>query len=174
MDAEPPKLAVPPRLAIVAKAEPARRVVRESAPGWHVHRCPNGHEWSHPDTAFNREDEHTCPVCRVVLPRPWLPTERNVRLTTVSPPPVLIPVVPVPSRDRFVVLSASWCVPCLKWKAEEYAKLAKVMPVVYGDAVQLGVTAYPTFIYERDGKEVWRVTGYTTADTLVSLARGKP
>ena len=60
-----------------AKAAPA--VVRVPAFGWHVHRCPNGHEWSHPDTSFNREDEHTCPVCKTVLPRPWMPTERGVR-----------------------------------------------------------------------------------------------
>ena len=83
-------------------------------------------------------------------------------------------VAPAVVRERFVVVSTSWCVPCLKWKAEELPTLRKsfAVEIVSGGADKVsGVTAYPTFIYERDGKEVWRTVGYTTAETLTALAR---
>ena len=101
MDAEPPMCAVPPRTAIVSPAPAEVRpvvTVRVAAAGWHVHRCPNGHEWSHPDTAKGNRDEHTCPVCRVVLPAPWMPTDRGVRLEAVAVgPKSVVPVRPVSS-----------------------------------------------------------------------------
>ncbi len=90
-----------------------------------------------------------------------------------TPVKVVVPKVP---RERFVIVSTEWCVPCQAMKAKELPALKKAYAVeeVDGDQVKsYGVSSYPTVIFERDGREVWRATGYTSAETLKALAREK-
>lgn len=89
--------------------------------------------------------------------------------------PVVAPVPPAP-RERFVIVSTTWCGPCQLLKVRELPALRKAYAVeeVDGDLVKShGVTSYPTVIFERDGREAWRVTGYTAAETLKALAAQK-
>ena len=86
------------------------------------------------------------------------------------------PVAPPPARERFVIVSTTWCGPCQLLRARELPELRKAYAVeeVDGDEVKShGATAYPTVIFERDGREAWRVTGYTAAATLKALAAEK-
>lgn len=85
-------------------------------------------------------------------------------------------LIPQAPRERFVVVSTTWCGPCQVLKARELPDLRKAFAVeeVDGDLVKShGVTSYPTVIFERDGREVWRVSGYTSAETLKALAAQK-
>lgn len=221
---DPVPVSVPaPKFAAEPKPAPTKApaVAKVAAPGWHVHRCPNGHEWSHPDTSFGREDEHTCPVCKAVLSRPWWPTERGVRFVEPKTTPTYADViarvkagerltlaigvrdkadvrldrvpetepglwrcylrdgVPFmeqvrPSDERFVFVTASWCGPCQLMKAVELPALRQTyrVDVVEGKAAMPYAPAeYPTIVFERDGREVWRTTGYTTAAALIARAK---
>lgn len=59
MDAEPPKCAVPPRTAIVAKADPVRRDVPVLIPpGHHAHRRADGTVIVHADTNYGNAAAH--------------------------------------------------------------------------------------------------------------------
>lgn len=103
---------LPPPAAIVRKADPlddawkkslpppsttkpsigtAVTVTKVLAPGWHLHRCINGHEWSHTDAQRGDIKAHTCPICGK---QDWNPKERGVRLITKETPAQPKPLVP--------------------------------------------------------------------------------
>lgn len=67
--------------------------VKVTAAGWHVHRCPAGHEWSQTDASYGNRADHTCPLCGRVE---WNVAQRNVRIVT--PQPRQPPVPPPSSR----------------------------------------------------------------------------
>lgn len=71
----------------VAKVEPVKvtpKSVRIADPLSHIHRCPScGTEWSHANSSAGDTAKHTCPTCHKVLPAPWWPSERGVRLQSV-------------------------------------------------------------------------------------------
>lgn len=78
----PPRSVDPkPRVNSEAKAS---EIVNQPAIGWHVHRCPQGHEWSHPDSSKGNLTDHTCPKCGAVT---WSPVRTGVRLVEVSSSP---------------------------------------------------------------------------------------
>lgn len=94
MDWSPPPLIAPwspPALVVPAEPMPkaVTRTAKVAAYGWHVHRCANGHEWSHNDASFGNRAEHTCPKCGLVS---WMPTERNTRIVEVQSAPVSKPL----------------------------------------------------------------------------------
>lgn len=85
------------------KAQPTQVVTTKvHEPGWHTHRCPNGHEWSHPDTSVNNVSAHTCPLCGL---QDWTPNSTNTRIVntikttqtpaiTVKPSVQTVPMIP--------------------------------------------------------------------------------
>lgn len=79
-----PEFTVTNRVPAAKPARPSFRVTRIADPASHVHKCPScGAEWSHPNTSAGDTAKHTCPTCRKVLPAPWWPSERGVRLQSV-------------------------------------------------------------------------------------------
>lgn len=71
-------------------------------------------------------------------------------------------------RERFVLVTSPTCEPCHRMKANEIPELQESVPVVESSG-GYGATSFPTIIYEVNGKEKWRTTGYTSAKTLLSL-----
>lgn len=69
---------------------------------------------------------------------------------------------------RFILVSSPTCPPCQAMKANVVPELNEVVPVTVVDG-GYGATQFPTIIYEVNGKEKWRTTGYTSAQTLLSL-----
>lgn len=76
----------PPKFVVVMKSVSAQqtKLARVTDLNWHVHKCPLClTEWSHPDTSAGDVAKHTCPSCKTVLPRPWFPDQRNIRIVEV-------------------------------------------------------------------------------------------
>jgi hypothetical protein len=75
-------------------AAPPKKMVAVKVPaaGWHVHRCPNGHEWSHTDSMAGNVAAHTCPACGL---QSWVPEQRGVRI-------VMQEAAPAASSDPLV------------------------------------------------------------------------
>lgn len=71
-------------------------------------------------------------------------------------------------RERFVLVTSPTCEPCHRMKTNEIPELQEIVPVVEANG-GYGATSFPTIIYEVNGKEKWRTTGYTSAKTLLSL-----
>jgi hypothetical protein len=78
------------------------------------------------------------------------------------------PVAVVTDTARFILVTSPTCEPCHRMIANEVPRLRESATV---DTVSggYGVTAFPTIIYEVNGKEKWRTTGYTSFQTLLSL-----
>lgn len=77
--------------------------VKVAAAGWHVHRCPAGHEWSHHESSFGKVADHTCPVCGR---QDWTPRERNTRIVPGEVRPAARPAPP-PARSKYNPLAAA-------------------------------------------------------------------
>ena len=54
-----------------------KRTIKITAIGWHIHKCENGHEWSHRDSSKGDIEAHKCPVCGS---QDWMPKETNKRI----------------------------------------------------------------------------------------------
>lgn len=75
---------------------------------------------------------------------------------------------PVTETARFILVTSTTCPPCHAMKANVVPELSKTVEVTTVDG-GYGATMFPTIIYEVNGKEKWRTTGYTSAQTLLSL-----
>lgn len=99
--------------------------------------------------------ECTCTQCKCVDAKETLPA----------------PVAVVTESARFVLVTSPTCEPCHRMLANEVPKLRGVIEVI--EVIEsnggYGATSFPTIIYEVNGKEKWRTTGYTSAGTLLSL-----
>ena len=75
-------------------------------------------------------------------------------------------------EDKIVVVSTDWCIACKKFEKEVLPSLRKFVTVEEVDnektSLPYSVSSYPTIIYFKNGKEIWR-TGYATADQIRSM-----
>jgi thiol:disulfide interchange protein len=86
-------------------------------------------------------------------------------------------------KPVFVFVTADWCPPCQSLKREALAdpKVAEAVssltvPLyvdatssVPGDVAPLGISGFPTVILLKDGKELGRFTGNTSASNLLAF-----
>lgn len=74
---------------------------------------------------------------------------------------------------KIIVYSGSKCRYCQKWKRDELPKLKKIKVEIIEDNrqadQQANVTAYPTFIAMKSGKEITRKVGYATAQEVKAM-----
>lgn len=78
-------------------------------------------------------------------------------------------------KIELVVVSASWCGPCQRLKAESLPTVRKSFDVVEVDGDKdksYRVSVYPTLIVRRDGKEIDRFTGFRDAESIVAKLNG--
>lgn len=99
------------------------------------------------------------------------------------------PIFPVTAKEEkpetvkesgtyLVVFTASWCGPCQQWKQNERPKLngVTITTVDIDKEKQWGVGTVPSFwIVDRETrKPIKKLTGYTSADTLLDALLAEP
>jgi len=81
-------------------------------------------------------------------------------------------------RRQIVIVTAPWCVACVRWARTEKPRLIKSGWRFNGPAAHFetvgsypGVGSLPSFVLEIDGKAVKTLVGYQTAENLNALYR---
>lgn len=178
-----------PPVRVPPQAPPVRQLVTIKIPaaGWHIHKCPAGHEWSHHD-AKGDVAEHTCPVCGLMS---WTPTELNTRIVTrqasviagpaESKPTAASPGLPRPvaaSGCTLTIITAEGCIPCHKLMAAikadptfTEALSGRKLTEEHHAAMTPGMT-YPTAILrDAEGKVLKMAAGPTLGQLKGWLAK---
>lgn len=88
---QPPSFTVENRctFTVAVKTTAPTRTVKVVDANWHVHRCVNGHEWSHTDASYGNVSDHTCPACGSVQ---WQIHQHGTRIVETRTAPAATPV----------------------------------------------------------------------------------